>query len=433
MRPLLSLLLAPLALAACSPSAQPPATPEPSLTLSAPVVASAATSVGAAPVLALAPDGRRATAWVSAPGGGDDGRLYVSVDGGAPVELRDALGPIEAHGEAPPKLAFGPDGALHALYVVGKVVPGRRFPLGALRLVSSTDGGRRWSAPLSVTDAAVFGAYNFHALYAAPDGALYAAWLDGRDGKSATYVTRSVDGGRTWAANRRVSPGESCPCCRTAIATAPDGALYVAWRAVLPGGVRDVVVARSADGGATWGAPVRVHADDWVFDACPHAGPSMQVDSAGAVHVAWWTGKEGAAGVFYARSADGARSFAAPVALGVARHSRPAHVQLALAPGGIVAAAWDDGTLRVPQVKLRVSRDGGASFAAALPVSEAGRAATFPVLAAAGRRVTVAWTEQSEDAAARARTTRPTCATQGEHALPRVGEGTVVTRTGEVR
>jgi hypothetical protein len=39
--------------------------------------------------------------------------------------------------------------------------------------------------------------------------------------------------------------------------------------------MRDVVVARSSDQGATWTPPVRVHADEWKFDACPHAGPAI--------------------------------------------------------------------------------------------------------------------------------------------------------------
>src|SRR5688572_11624484 len=68
---------------------------------------SARTEVGAAPMFSVAPDGREAVAWISAPEGGTDGRLYLSVDGGDPVELRDPLGPIEAHGESPPKIAFG--------------------------------------------------------------------------------------------------------------------------------------------------------------------------------------------------------------------------------------------------------------------------------------------------------------------------------------
>ena len=426
------------ALAACS---RPPA-----VELSDPAPVSAPTDVGAAPILAVGPGGTQAAAWVSAPNGGDDGRLFVSIDGAPPVEVRDSLGPIEAHGEAPPKLAYGRRGALHALYVVGKVVPGERWPRSALRHASSADGGRTWSAPTSVvapTGAAgagpgdgPFGSYNFHALYAAPAGALYAAWLAADGDKSGTYVARSTDGGRTWAAPARVSAGESCPCCRTALASGGGDTVYVAWRQVFPvdsGTVRDVVVARSADGGTTWQEPVRVHADDWVFDGCPHAGPSLQVDGAGRVHVAWWTGKPGAAGVYYAHSADGARSFSEPVALGVAEFSRPAHVQLALGDGGLVAAAWDDGTLRVPQVVLRVSRDGGESFGTPQAVSAPGRAATFPVLSLSGRRMTVAWAEQSAEAAEHAGDGHPDMrdpkATMG---LPKVGENQVLARTGSV-
>ena len=417
------------ALAACraAPSSSP------SLALDAPRAVSAATSVGAAPMFAVSPTGAEAAAWVAAPGGGTDGRLYVSVDGRPPVELRDSLGPIEAHAEAPPKVAYGPDGSLNALYVVGKVVPGKRFPLGALRLARSADGGAHWGAPVTVTDDSVFGSHNFHALHAAPNGALYVAWLDGRAGKSAAFVTRSADGGATWSPNMRVDAGEACPCCRTALATGRGDTLYLAWRKVLPGNVREVVVARSADGGETWDQPVAAQTDGWVFDGCPHAGPALQVDGEGRVHVAWWTGKEGAAGVFYARSDDGGRTFSPATPLGVARFSRPAHVQLALGEGGRVVAAWDDGTRKTPQVVVRVSDDGGATFGAPVPASAPGRAAGYPVLAVAGRRVTVAWSEQSAEAAAHAQHAMPNMkdpkATMG---LTPVGETEVLVRKGEL-
>ena len=383
--------------------------------------------VGTAPMFAVSPSGDEAAAWVSAPDGGSDGRLYVK-RGDAVVELRDSLGPIEPHGESPPKLAWSPDGSLNALYVVAKLVPGRRFPASALRFVRSADGGRTWTAPVTVTDDSAFGSHNFHALYAARDGAVYASWLDGRTGKSKVFMTRSTDGGKSWMPNVQVNVDEACPCCRTAMASGPDGTMYLAWRHVGAGNVREVVVARSTDKGATWSEPVHAQRDGWVFDGCPHAGPSLQVDEAGRVHIAWWSGKEGAAGVWFARSTDGARTFSAPAPLGVAEFSRPAHVQLALDGSDRLVAAWDDGTLATPRIVARVSRDGGARWSETATLSDSSRASGFPVVVAARGRMAVAWSEQSIEAAAHESHEKMST----PHAMPlgTVGESRVVVRRG---
>ncbi|HET8769961.1 MAG TPA: sialidase family protein [Gemmatimonadaceae bacterium] len=409
-----------------------------------PLVISAATGVGAAPMFAVAPDGREAIAWVSAEGGGTDGRLHVRVsdDGGASASsagnqhstvLSDPLGPIEPHGEAPPKLAWSADGSLHALYVVGKVVPGRRFPVSALRHVRSSDGGATWSAPHTVTDdTLVFGSHNFHALHAAAGGRVIAAWLDGREGQSAAFLARSTDGGLTWGANQRISMGEACPCCRTAIATASGGHVWVAWRAVLPGSIRDIVVAHSADGGATFGPAERVHADDWVFEACPHAGPSLITDSTGRPHIAWWTGREGRSGVWYARADEQGR-FGTPVALSEMGAMRPVHVQLAV-EGDIVAAAWDDAMTPVPRVMVRVSHDGGASFGAPAVLSAAGEAALFPVIGLVNGRLTVAWTQKAAEAHHHDGSTRPDMSkATAVMGLPEVGQAAVIVRRTDLQ
>ncbi len=390
-------------------------------------VVSRATGVGVAPMFAVSSAGREATAWISAPGGGTDGRLYVSVDGGVPAELRDPLGPVEAHAEAPPKLAYAPNGALHALYVVGKVVPGRRFPMSALRHVRSDDGGRTWSAPVTVTDDGDFGSHNFHALHVAADGRLYVSWLDGRAGKSGAYIARSTDAGATWSENRQVSVEEACPCCRTAIASDSGGVVYLAWRTVLPGNIRDIVVARSADGGVTWTVPRRVHADDWQYDGCPHAGPAMTVDARHRLHVAWWTGKPGKAGVFYARADDGV-TFAPPVTMASAPASRPSHVQLAVRDSTVVVV-WDDGFTPHPSVRMRVSGNGGTRFGSAALASDASRVAMFPVVAFTGSKVLLAWTEDTPDghdhAVATAPDMRDPAVVKG---LTPVGTGRVVAR-----
>src|ERR687898_2519979 len=77
-------------------------------------VVSQETENGATPMFLATPGGGRVVAWVSAPGGGSDGSLHLSVTpagAGGPlptVTVRDPLGAIEAHGEAPPQLTAEP-------------------------------------------------------------------------------------------------------------------------------------------------------------------------------------------------------------------------------------------------------------------------------------------------------------------------------------
>jgi BNR repeat protein len=400
-------------------------------------VVSQETANGATPMFLATPGGGRVVAWVSAPDGGSDGSLHVAVtppgvQAALPtVTVRDPLGAIEAHGEAPPQLAADTAGGISVLYAVGKEVPGERFPKSALRFIRSTDSGRTWSDPRTVNDGTDFGSHNFHALTAAPDGSLLATWLDARRGKSGVWMSRSTDGGRIWEANRPIYTDPTCPCCRTSVAVAADGTIYVAWRAILAGDVRDVVVTRSSDGGKTWASPVRTRADDWVYPGCPHAGPSLEVDANGAVHVAWWTGKEGEAGVYYAKSTDGAKTFAAqPIATG--QRARPAHVQLAVA-GERVYLAWDDGLGEMPRVLLRRSSDGGERFQAEELLSEPGVAASFPVLAVHGDSVAVAWS-QTTAAEHRAKLAAMIDMKDPKAAmpLPRVGQSEILVRVGAI-
>jgi len=388
---------------------------------------SESTGVGAAPMFATSSDGREAIAWVSARDGGSDGVLHVRV-GDVQSDLRDSLGPIEPHGEAPPKLAWSVDGSLHALWVVGKVVPGRRFPVSALRHAVSRDGGASWDAPTTVTDdTLVFGSHNFHALHAAADGGIIAAWLDGRAGVSAAYLARSDDNGQTWGSNVRISMGEACPCCRTAIASAADGSVWVAWRTVLEGDVRDIVVARSRDGGRTFAEAKRVHADNWVFAGCPHAGPSLIADAKGRLHIAWWTGAEGRAAAWYARADDG-ETFSAPQALSAIGTPRPVHVQLAVS-GDTVLATWDDDVGDGMRVYSRLSLDGGARFSPAVALSAVGEAASFPVAGLAAGRATVAWTQKSAEAHDHEEASRPNMRDpKAVMGLPTVGQAAVVVR-----
>jgi hypothetical protein len=356
------------------------------------------------PTLARAADGSVIVAWI-----GGDGNVYVArrtPDGGfgEPVRANDVSGEAAPHEQAPSQTAVGPNGEVYVVWQTRVPIAGRRFPASDLRLARSTDGGGTFEPAHTVNDdaGATPTSHTFHDLYVAEDGTVYASWIDGRTTESArrdqphhggahdqgplgpeVRVARSADGGRTFSASVVVDR-DACPCCRTSLARAPDGALYVAWRKIFAHDVRDVVVARSRDGGASFEAPVRVYADNWVYPGCPHAGPSLAVDDAGTVHVVWYTGAQGRAGLYLATSRDAGETFGEPVPLndGVAPVS---HARLAPADGG-VWIAWEDrgasgGRVRLsrcgPDGKVRASGDLGDGRAPAVAGGPAGPAVAW--------------------------------------------------------
>jgi hypothetical protein len=178
----------------------------------------------------------------------------------------------------------------------------------ALKLSRSTDWGTSFAKPVAVDPGSQ--SEGFYTMSVAPKGVVYAAWLDGRErgGEgSGLYVARSTDRGVSFEKSVRVASGV-CPCCRPSIAFGNGETVYVSWRGVAQGDVRDIHVATTADGGATWSKPSGVAEDNWHLNACPHSGASLAVIG-NRLFAAWHTVREGTSQLYLAWSDDGGRSF----------------------------------------------------------------------------------------------------------------------------
>ena len=374
----------------------------------APVTVTAATSGGADASFVMSPSGKLSLAWLSATNGGSDAKLYLQHDLRTGLGLtdsamrnvsvlKDPLANIRIHGEAPPRLAYRNDSVLYAAYLVTKLVRNSK-PQNALRFAVSNDGGKTWGASSTVTPGNVFGLYDDPALLVAGNDDVYLSWMtEGAADTARVYFANSANGGKVWSKPRLVD-AEPAACGRTSLASGTDGSLYLAWRKRFSGELRDIVVARSTDQGATWGAPARVYADEWQVNYCNDAGPALSVAKNGTLHVVWYTGKLGRAGTQYAQSIDGGKTFSKPVELSLAANSRPSHVQLVLGQNGddrTVVALWDDGLKPVPQVVLRVSRDGGKTFGRLQEVSALGVQAMFPSGVLRNDTLHVVWQERT--------------------------------------
>jgi hypothetical protein len=156
--------------------------------------------------------------------------------------------------------------------------------------------------------------------------------------------------------------------------------------------VRDVVTATISD---QPGEPERVHPDDWAYEGCPHSGPAIATGADTSTHVVWYNGKQGAAGVYYARQVGG-RSTGPAVPLVQGQALGVAHPAVVSLPTGGALAAYDvspDGKRLIRLAQLLPSGKVGAEQQ--VPGSEDGK---YPQLAVLDSTTAVlAWTESKGD------------------------------------
>lgn len=197
-----------------------------------------------------------------------------TLDFGSPVSL--SLAPVMSLGmRRGPRIAASGD-SICITAIGGRMGKGLDGDVWAVR---TRDGGRSWSKPTAVNDVEGSAREGLHGMAAGPNGAMCCVWLDLRDGVTEVMASTSKDGGETWAPDVRVyrSPEKSvCECCHPAVTYDDGGGIHVQWRNSL-GGHRDMFVARSEDGGATFGEAQKLGRGTWALNACPMDGGAIAV------------------------------------------------------------------------------------------------------------------------------------------------------------
>lgn len=206
----------------------------------------------------------------------------------------------------------------------------------------SQDGGSSWSAPVRPHDDGTPTEHGFVTLFP-QDGAFGAIWLDGRNMAQEPETEQAMQGMTLRAAtldadlrigNEAVIDGLTCDCCQTDVAVTASGAVAV-YRDRTAEETRDIYTARLVNG--AWEPGQSVAEDGWTIAGCPVNGPVIAADG-DRVAIAWFTAADDRPRVRIARSADGGVTFSAPV--DVVADQTSGHVGLALLPDDGVAVSW---------------------------------------------------------------------------------------------
>jgi hypothetical protein len=308
------------------------------------------------------------------------------------VRVNQVPEPIGADGDARPKIAIGARGELFVTWTR----PLSKPYTGNIRFARSLDGGRSFSAPVTVHKDSQEITHRFDAVTVGRDGKLFIAWVDKRDQErqkpaayrgAAVYFAVSDDRGASFRGDFKLAD-HSCECCRIALLPQQDGSVLAFWRHVFEPNIRDHALARITAAGRMSGLR-RATFDDWRLDACPHHGPSLAADAEGRLHAVWFSGTPGRAGAYYGRLLDGRVEGQRRVG-----GDSAAHPDLAIAAKRI-AITWKEFDGERSLLKAMLSEDDGDTWKETQLMATAGASAQ-PLLLVNADRFYVFWNTRQE-------------------------------------
>jgi len=279
-----------------------------------------------------------------------------------------------------PRMAVRP-GAPDTVYVLWQEIIFSGGSHGGEALFArSVDGGRTFSDPINLSQSVAGDGKGrlteqlWHNgsldLVVDPEGAVYAAWTE-YEGR--LWLSRFSDKGVSFAEPVHVTGTADRPARGPSLAVDSAGTVHLAW-AVGQDPSADIRYAQSGAAGAAFGAPRVVNRSEGHSDA-----PSLAVDPTGTVHLAYGESPSGPFQQYhvrYARSTAGVDSFTASAAISKqqpARYEEAHFPTLRARSSDTLHVLWElypEESNRSRALAYASSRNGGDTFAAPSVVPE---------------------------------------------------------------
>lgn len=215
---------------------------------------------------------------------------------------------------------------------------------------------------------------------------IFAIWVGTQSGRSDVFFSKSTDGGNTFSIPINLSADTHGQSAYAAFAQ-KDKNVYVVWQTSLTG-TADVFLAKSTDGGNSFGKPILIS------DSAKLAAFPQMAISDNHVYFSWLEMAENnSTNIVFTKSDDGANTIGTPSYM--TSHSGNSGIPKLVATGSQVYLAWEDNSKKNFEIYLSKSDDYGATFNPPVDISTTSGQSGTPQIAVSKNNIYAVWMDDT--------------------------------------
>ncbi len=246
----------------------------------------------------------------------------------------------------------------------------------------SPDQGLSWGPDTRLTTSS---GTSWFSTIAVSSPQVHVVWMDNRDGNYEIYYKRSADGGISWAADMRLTTDTSHS--QFASITASGSVLNVIWQDARDGNT-EIYNKRSVDGGLTWGSDIRLTNDT-------AASMFASISSADSiVNVSWEEYRDGNAEIYNKFSIDGGISWSTDMRL--TNNPAESFSPSVSMSGTNINLVWYDTRDGNAEVYYKRSTDGGVTWGIDTRLTNNTSGSYHPSIIASGSNLHLVWYDERD-------------------------------------